>query len=121
MSNYYRPNEVIFREGFHNHNTANYNEGEEEYPLSNFFSANGDCPDRDPHTLYFLDTKLTGESDYNTSFDMNETTAQQSEVVVLFKGQKPVSVDYKYVVNAPKVAIDDYGLKFDKLFSKYTP
>ena len=38
----------------------------------------------------------------------------------MFKGDRPISVDYKYVANAPKVKVNEvYDIEFDALLSTY--
>ena len=119
---YYQPNEVIFREGWRVHQDLSegdqhWTESGEKYQLKDFFAIDGDVPDKGDHDLYFLDTtvKNSGDGDNSTS----NAKAQTREVVALFKSDKPVSVDYKYIMNAPKIKVKDYGLHFESLFSLY--
>ena len=112
---YYQPNEVVFREGYHNHKGNNWEETG-TYELENFLSENGDLPDKDPHALYFLDTTVINTGDGS---NLDEDEAKNRTAVVLFKGDKPVSVDYKYILNPPKIKVEDYGLCFESLFSQY--
>ena len=116
----YEPNEVIFREGVHNHSGDENPDGGyiSSFSLGNFFSSSGDCPDKNPHALYFIDTKVTNGGD---GISITEAKATTLPIVVLYKGDKPVSVDYRYIANAPKITIEDYGLNLDKLFSLYRP
>lgn len=119
---YYQPGEVIFREGYHNHKVGIEGDEKQEqgvYSLENFLATNGDLPLKDDHALYFLDTTVVSDGDGDTTKMITDNMAKNREVVVLFKGEKPVSVDYKYVSNAPKIAIKDYGLDFGYLFSGY--
>ncbi len=118
---YYQPGEVVFREGEHNHKVGK--EGQEVYEqgvysLENFLSPNSDVI-HDDHDLYFLDTTVVSNGDGDTSRMSSDNQAKEREIIVLFKGDKPVSVDYKYVSNAPKIAVMDYGLDFGYLFSGY--
>lgn len=117
---YYQPNEVVFREGIHTHTgDSDISTGSENtnFPLEEFFSTSGSCPDKNEHALYYIDTEVVNSGDGKSI--SAETNAKKQPIVVLFKGDKPVSVDYRYVANAPKISIDDYGLKFDNLFSLY--
>ena len=113
---YYQPNEVIFREGYHNHKTDSWEETGGEYDLSNFLGHNSDLPDKDDHDVFFLDTTVTNLGDGE---NLEDRAAQKREVVVIFKGDKPVSVDYKYIINPPKISVKDFGLHFESLFSGY--
>lgn len=112
---YYQPNEVVFREGYHNHKGNNWEESG-KYDLKDFLSDESDLPDKDAHALYFLDTKVINDGDGS---NLSDEQAKDREVVALFKGDKPISVDYKYVLNPPKVSIKDYGIHFESLFSTY--
>lgn len=112
---YYQPNEVVFREGYHNHKGNNWEESG-TYELENFLNENGDLPDKDPHALYFLDTTVINTGDGS---NLDEDEAKNRAAVVLFKGDKPVSVDYKYILNPPKISVYDYGIHFESLFSLY--
>lgn len=113
---YYQPNEVIFREGYHNHKTDSWEETGGEYDLSNFLGPNSDLPDKDDHDVFFLDTTVKNLGDGE---NLEDGAAQKREVVVIFKGDKPVSVDYKYIINPPKISVQDFGLHFESLLSGY--
>lgn len=122
---YYQPNEVVFREGWRVHQgisevDQSWTENGEKYKLKNFFAPNGDVPDKGDHDLYFLDTTVKNSGDGDESaYATDDEQAPKREVVALFKSDKPVSVDYKYVMNAPKISVKDYGLHFESLFSLY--
>ncbi len=116
----YKPNEVIFREGIHNHEGDTVpGDTSLTFDLETFFASNGTCPDKNEHALYYIDTKVVNDGDGKSI--SSERKAKDQTIVVLYKGDKPVSVDYRYVANAPKITIDteNYGLKFDSLFSVY--
>ena len=113
---YYQPNEVVFREGRHNHKGSGWEESGSNYDLENFLSENSDLPDKDDHSLFFLDTTVVNRGDGS---DLGEEDAKNREAIALFKADKPVSVDYKYILNPPIIYIEDYGLHFESLFSLY--
>ena len=123
---YYQPNEVVFREGNHGHDGDDYPTEFDEngqiiekksVTLQNFIQSTGDLPDKNDHHLYFVDTSVQT----NRSKNDNSSSAKNTEIVVLFKGKKPVSVDYRYIANAPKVTVNESNdLQFDMLLSKYS-
>ena len=56
----YKPNEVIFREGIHNHEGDTVSgETSSTFELNTFFASNGTCPDKNEHALYYIDTVFT--------------------------------------------------------------
>lgn len=113
---YYQPNEVVFREGYHNHRSDSWEETGGKYDLENFLGENSDLPDKSDHDVFFLDTTVvnTGEGE-----NLADEEARKREAIALFKGDKPVSVDYKYILNPPKIYVQDFGLHFESLFSGY--
>lgn len=113
---YYQPNEVVFREGYHNHRTQDWEETGGKYDLDHFLGEDSDLPDKSDHDVFFLDTTVINNGDGE---NLPEEEAKNREVIALFKGNKPISVDYKYILNPPKIRIEDFGLVFDSLFSMY--
>ena len=131
---YYQPGEVIFREGYHNHKVGPDDEGKYEkgtYELGGFLNETSDVVPND-HDLYFLDTTVSngnndgysvgsyGKNTSGNTIKFNSSSKMKNRpVMVLYKGDKPVSVAYKYIAGAPKIEVKDYGLTFDSLFSLY--
>ena len=112
---YYQPNEVVFREGYHNHKGNGWEESG-KYELENFLAETGDMPYKNDHDLFFLDTTVCNTGDGQ---NLESIEAMQRPAVALFKADKPVSVDYKYILNPPKISVQDYGIHFESLFSLY--
>ena len=121
---YYQPNEVVFREAAHNHEGDTYPTQFDEQgnpipgdviSLKQFISQTGGVADKNEHHLYFVETRVCDER-----VGDNLSTGKSTPIVVMFKGNRPVSVDYKYVANAPKVKVNEsYDIEFDALFSSY--
>lgn len=53
---YYQPNEVVFREGYHNHAGKGWKETGGLYDLEHFLGEGSDLPFKDDHDVFFLDT-----------------------------------------------------------------
>lgn len=113
---YYQPNEVVFREGHHDHRSDSWEETGGKYKLDKFLGENSDLPDKNDHDVFFLDTTVCNTGDGENLPDIEAT---KREAIALFKGDKPISVDYKYILNPPKIYVKDFGLHFESLFSMY--